>query len=97
VEAIGGTTRIYLTEDHAYAATYVGNGSTGDGVITALREYYNGAPVYYTTDEYGSWIVLDASSGMYAGDLPAGAAPAGPGGWTFLKNENITVVDIAPY
>jgi transglutaminase-like putative cysteine protease len=94
VEAIGGSARIYLTDDHAFAAAYIGESNATDKTIEAISEYYNYAPVYYVTDIYGSWIMLDASSGMYAGDLPAGAAPVS-GGWIFLNQTNVTVVDIA--
>ena len=26
IEAVGGTTRVYLTDNHAFAAVYIGNG-----------------------------------------------------------------------
>lgn len=93
VESIGGSTRIYLTDDHAFAAAYLGKTNETEESIEAISEYYNSAPVYYFTDSYGCWIILDASSGMYAGDLPTGAAPT-PGGWTFLNQTNVTVIDI---
>ena len=93
VEAIGGSSRIYLTDDHAFAAAYIGDANDTEKTIEAISEYYNSAPVYYITDSYGSWIMLDASSGMYAGDLPTGAAPTSDG-WTFINQTNVTVIDI---
>ncbi|MBP2030998.1 transglutaminase-like putative cysteine protease [Methanohalophilus levihalophilus] len=93
VESVGGSSRIYLTDDHAFAAAYLGKTNETDESIEAISEYYNSAPVYYFTDSYGSWIILDASSGMYAGDLPAGAAPISTG-WTFLNQTNVTVIDV---
>lgn len=93
VESIGGTTRIYLTDDHAFAAAYMGNENESIPAIEAIGEYYNGAPVYYFIDDYGLWVILDASAGMYAGDLPVGAAPTADG-WTFLNKTNVTVIDI---
>ena len=93
VESIGGSSRIYLTDDHAFAAAYIGDVNETAQTIEAISEFYNSAPVYYITDSYGSWIMLDASSGMYAGDLPTGAAPTSDG-WTFLNQTNVTVIDI---
>ncbi len=93
VESIGGTSRIYLTDTHAFAAVYIGNNT--EEITTAIGEYYGPVPIYYTTDEYGSWLMLDPTSSIYAGGLAGGTAPT-EYGWTFLNTSKVTVIDIAP-
>lgn len=93
VESIGGTSRIYLTDTHAFAAVYIGNNT--EDITTAIGKYYGPLPIYYTTDEYGSWLMLDPTSSIYAGGLAGGTAPT-EHGWTFLNTSKVTVIDIAP-
>jgi transglutaminase-like putative cysteine protease len=93
VEAIGGTSRIYLTETHAYAAVYIGMEEDIDRVSEAIEQYYGCVPVYYATDKYGCWLLLDPSAGMYAGSLPVETAPK-ENGWTYTRQTNVTVIDI---
>lgn len=95
VESIGGTTRIYLTDTHAFAAVYIGNKENTGEIVEAIGNYYGSVPVYYTTDEYGSWLMLDPTSNVYPGGLPGGTAPSGSG-WTFVNTTQVTVIDIAP-
>jgi transglutaminase-like putative cysteine protease len=94
VEAIGGTSRIYLTETHAYAAVYIGMEEDIDRISEAIEQYYGCVPVYYATDKYGCWLLLDPSAGMYAGSLPVETAPT-ENGWTYTRQTNVTVIDIA--
>lgn len=93
VEAIGGTSRIYLTDTHAYAAVYIGTEEDIDRVSEAIEQYYGCVPVYYATDKYGCWLLLDPSAGMYAGSLPVETAPT-ENGWTYTRKTNVTVIDI---
>ncbi len=93
VESIGGTSRVYLTDTHAFAAVYIGNNT--EEMATAIGKYYDPVPIYYTTDEYGSWLLMDPTSSMYAGGLPGGTAPTSSG-WTFINTTTVTVIDIAP-
>jgi transglutaminase-like putative cysteine protease len=95
VEAIGGTSRIYLTDTHAFASVYIGDADNTALIVEAIRRYYGDLPVYYTTDEYGSWLLMDPTSSVYAGGLPAGAAPV-KNGWTFQNTSQVIVIDIAP-
>jgi transglutaminase-like putative cysteine protease len=95
VEAIGGTSRIYLTDTHAFASVYIGDADNTSLIVEAIRQYYGDLPVYYTTDEYGSWLLMDPTSSVYAGGLPAGAAPV-KSGWTFQNTSQVIVIDIAP-
>lgn len=93
IEAIGGTSRVYLTDTHAFTAVYIGNDT--ELIASAIGEYYGPVPIYYTTDQYGSWLMLDPASSIYAGSLPGGTAPTNEG-WTFLNTTTVTVIDIAP-
>jgi transglutaminase-like putative cysteine protease len=94
IEAIGGTSRVYLTDTHAFATVYIGNDI--EEVGRSIENYYGSVPIYYTTDQYGSWLMLDPTSSIYAGGLPSGTAPTDEG-WTFLNTSTVTVIDIAPY
>ncbi|MCW7076290.1 MAG: hypothetical protein OCU18_03215 [Candidatus Syntrophoarchaeum sp.] len=68
IEAIGGTGRIYLTDDHMFAAVFVGDEARCEKVRDAVRAYYNTPlTVYFIEDEYGAWMVLDATKSIYAG------------------------------
>ncbi len=93
IESIGGTSRIYLTDNHAFATVYIGNNT--EKMANAISKHYGPVPVYYTTDEYGSWLILDPTSSIYAGGLPGGTAPTEQR-WTFLNTTTVTVVDIFP-
>ena len=93
IEAIGGTSRVYLTDTHAFAAAYIGNDT--ETIADAIGEYYGPVPIHYTTDEYGCWLMMDPTSSIYAGGLPGGTAPT-ESGWTFLNTSTVTVIDIAP-
>jgi len=93
IEAIGGTSRVYLTDTHAFAAAYIGNNT--EDIADAVGNYYGPVPIYYTTDDYGCWLMMDPTSSIYAGGLPGGTAPT-ENGWTFLNTSTVTVVDIAP-
>ncbi|MDY6965273.1 MAG: transglutaminase family protein [Halobacteriota archaeon] len=92
IEAAGGNARIYLTEDHAFAAVYIGNETVR--IDEAIRTYYNTpATVYFITDDYGSWLILDTVSGFYTGNLPVGAKPSEMD-WNFENTNTITIIDI---
>ncbi|MDO9517363.1 MAG: transglutaminase family protein [Methanosarcinaceae archaeon] len=96
VEAIGGTTRIYLTDTHAFAAVYIGNDTDHiDRIVDGIGQYYGPVAVYYSTDEYGSWLMLDPTSSLYVGDLPGDTALTSQG-WTYLNTTKITAIDIIP-
>lgn len=96
IEAIGGTTRIYLTDTHAFTAVYIGNDTDHiDKIVDGIGQYYGPVPVYFSTDEYGSWLMLDPTSSLYVGDLPGDTALT-PQGWTYLNTTKITAIDIIP-
>jgi transglutaminase-like putative cysteine protease len=106
IEAVGGTTRVYLTSNYAFAAVYLGKG-TGktENAVKGVQAYYGNVDVNYLTDEYGSWLLLDPTSSLYAGGLPGQTAQtkikaAGEKEtfrrWTFENISEVEVVDINP-
>ena len=105
LEAVGGTTRVYLTDTHAFAAAYIGNGThSTDTAVKGVRAYYGNVDVNYLTDEYGSWLMLDPTSSLYAGGLPGKTAQVkvqvvGENetyrSWTFLNTSTVKVIDIS--
>lgn len=105
IEAIGGTTRVYLTDNHAFAAVYLGNGTNSiETAVTGVRAYYGNVDVNYLTDGYGSWLMLDPTSSLYAGGLPGKTAQIKVQGlednetersWTFVNTSQVKVIDIS--
>lgn len=106
LEAVGGTTRVYLTNNHAFAAVYIGNGTDAtEATVKGIRAYYGNVDVNYLTDEYGSWLMLDPTSSLYAGGLPGKTAQvkikAAEGNetyrsWTFVNTSQVRAIDINP-
>ena len=106
LEAVGGTTRVYLTDTHAFAAVYLGNETSEiEAAVKGIRAYYGNVDVNYLTDEYGSWLMLDPTSSLYAGGLPGQTAQAKVQdfeeketyrSWTFSNTTKVEVIDINP-
>ena len=104
LEAVGGTTRIYMTDTHAFSAIYIGNGTKAtEAAVKGVRAYYGNVDVNYLTDEYGSWLMLDPTSSFYAGGLPGTTAPVNIQAagrkyraWTFVNTCEVKVIDISP-
>lgn len=105
LEAVGGTTRVYLTDSHAFAAVYIGNEKNAtEAAVKGIRTYYGNVDVNYITDEHGSWLMLDPTSSLYAGGLPGQTAQAKQvsgenetyRSWTFANTSKIEVIDINP-
>jgi len=106
IEAVGGTTRVYVTDNHAFTAVYIGNGDVAiKNAVKGVRAYYGDVDVNYITDKYGSWLLLDPTSSLYAGGLPGLTAQTKIQvaekketfrGWTFQDTKKVNVVDINP-
>ncbi len=104
IEAMGGTTRIYLTDTHAFAAVYIGNRTkVTEAVVRGIRACYGNVDVNYLTDKYGSWLMLDPTASLYAGGLPGTTAQVKiqttgknetQRTWTFFKTSEVKVIDI---
>ncbi|NPE29695.1 transglutaminase family protein [Methanococcoides sp. SA1] len=95
IEAIGGTSRLYITDSHVFATAYIGKGEEASKITDAVKDKYGCVPVYYATDEYGSWLIMDTTSGLYAGGLSADATPSADG-WKFTDTEEVIIIDIVP-
>jgi hypothetical protein len=77
VEDAGGTTRMYLTNDHAFAAVYVGDSIQDfQNASAGVRSYYGtDAKVHALVDDSGYWLVTDPLGTFYAGGLAVGQSP----------------------
>ena len=94
IEAIGGTTRLYVTEDHMFAATYIGTENHASAIVDAIGNYYDTSlTLHYLIHEGDVWLLLEPTGGFYAGSLPAGAKPTRTA-WDFENVRTITVIDI---
>lgn len=94
IEAIGGATRIILTENHAFASVYIGDESHASKIMETIKNYYGEElPFVYWVDNGERWLVLESTGGLYPGDLPVGAKFT-PDGWTFPETQKVYFVDI---
>jgi hypothetical protein len=75
--ALGGTTRIYLTQTHAFSVLYIGNKSTKSDILEAIELYYGTEPNFVIyRDDTGYWITADPAGSWHMGGLPADAIPS---------------------
>ncbi len=76
VKELGGTARVYFTDDHAFPVVFIGNENNRGAAERAVKQYYRSdVQVSFMSDEKGYWIVADTASAFYLGTLPVGAAP----------------------
>ena len=88
-EAAGGTARVYLTDNHAFAAVYIGKDLS---LLNSIDSFYHANLSYAVfNDSYGYWIVADPLSSFYLGGLPVGGFAYGKDGktyrWSISTNE----------
>ena len=100
VNEVGGTSRVYLTNDHAFAAVYVGNTSSNFRTASNdIREYYGTiVETHAMVDETGYWMVADPLGTFYMGGLAVGQSPVEMynGSWnaTFEETELLHAIDV---
>ena len=100
VNEIGGTSRVYLTNDHAFAAVYVGNTSSNfRSASNDVREYYGTIlETHAMVDETGYWMVADPLGTFYMGGLAVGQSPIEMynGSWntTFEETDLLHAIDV---
>ena len=87
--AEGGTARVYVTDNHAFAAIYIGKDLS---ILDSIDSYYHAKLSYALfEDKFGYWIVADMLSSYYLGCLPVGGyALQGEGRiyqWSIETNE----------
>jgi hypothetical protein len=93
IGALGGASRIFLTDKHVFAAVYAGNETNFRMIERAASLYYGQElELEYIIDKFGYWIIADATQASYFGCLPQSGVPLGLGGWGF--NSNVTTMDI---
>ncbi len=96
IQALGGTARIYATDNHMFASVYIDQANHTSRIAEAISRYYGTQlAIYYQTDKYGSWLVLEPSGGFYAGSMPVGGRPTIDGGWTLSNTTTLYAFDIA--
>ena len=65
--SIGGTVRIYMTDNHAFAAVYIGQEARARQVVEDLHAYYGTEyHVAVLEDDLGVWLVADCLSSFDA-------------------------------
>ncbi|MDO9538280.1 MAG: RING finger protein [Thermoplasmata archaeon] len=100
VSDAGGTCRIYLTKDHAFATVYVGNTTAElDSAMADVQEYYRTqVPIHAFEDDTGYWMVADPLGSFYMGGLAVGQEPIDgtQGNWdtTFPDSANLYSIDV---
>jgi len=95
VEAIGGTARIYLTDNHAFASIYIGKNVD---LLECIDTYYHANLSYALFhDKFGYWIVADPLASTYLGGLPVGGVVTGGEGkiyeWS-IKTNKLYSIDV---
>ncbi len=92
VMQLGGTPRVYLIDEHAFAAVWVGT-KTGaaDSAITA----YYGADLAlsYIEDAGGFWVVADPLGSFHLGGVAVNAEPVSSDSWDFTETELLWGID----
>ncbi|NIA10148.1 MAG: hypothetical protein GWP10_10600 [Nitrospiraceae bacterium] len=101
VSSIGGTTRIYMTDNHAFATVYIGDGMKAKEVLDDIDAYY-GTNLFFATlkDKFGYWLVADPLGSFYLGGLPVGGDAVGPPlsnnlyKWDFTETGHVNSIDV---
>ncbi|MHA2429380.1 MAG: transglutaminase-like domain-containing protein, partial [Candidatus Hermodarchaeia archaeon] len=92
---LGGTTRIYLTETHAFSVLFCGNETQKNDILGAVEDYYGTQPNFVVfEDETGHWLTADPAGSLYLGGLPADSVPSTNSGFNFFNTTEIHIVDI---
>ncbi|MDD4307830.1 MAG: RING finger protein [Thermoplasmata archaeon] len=100
VHSAGGTSRIYLTADHAFAAVYVGNTEAEmENASSDVRAYYRtGIETEFFHDDFGYWMVADPLGSFHMGGIAVGQSPTEyrNGSWstTFADSDTLYAIDV---
>lgn len=99
VHSAGGTSRIYLTADHAFAAVYVGSTEAEmENASSDVRAYYRtGIETQFFSDGSGYWMVADPLGSFHMGGIAVGQSPTEyhNGSWstTFAESDTLYAID----
>ncbi len=100
VNEVGGTSRVYLTNDHAFTAVYVGNTSDEfEAASDDIQDYYGTIlKTHAMVDETGYWMIADPLGTFYMGGLAVGQSPVEMynGSWntTFEETDLLHAIDV---
>jgi hypothetical protein len=100
VKSQGGSARVYLTADHAFAAVYIGNSSSDlDNATADVRGHYRTpVQVHALADRTGFWVVADPLGSFYLGGPAVGQSPTSQEGnvWntTFEETDVLHALDV---
>jgi hypothetical protein len=88
VTALGGSTRIYIIEDHAFPAVFVATNATSFAKVKEdLANIYGSSEpnfhVAYILDRFGYWLIIDPNGFPYCGGIPAMSGPISATGDAF--------------
>lgn len=101
VASKGGTARVYLTDNHAFAAVYIGSKAKAVELFQEIEKYYD-SDLFFAVfeDEFGYWLVADPLGSFYLGGLPVGADVIGPSqennvyNWDFVGTTKVNIIDV---
>lgn len=104
ISSIGGTCRIYFTEEHAFCGVYIGSDPGIKTYLLQSLERFYGTPLipFMIIDEIGYWAACDPTGSMYFGGYPTGGSPVKNSDnsdddcwlWRFLDDPDINVIDL---
>lgn len=101
IRSLGGSVRIHFTETHAYASVYIGSNNSVELLSRAVGKYYGvrntqlDLATYF--DEFGNWLILDATVGFFPGAPMLDAEPMGPDRyWDLTGTDYLINIDIVP-
>ena len=93
VAAMGGTARLHVETDHAFLSVFVGQDL--QAATHSLSLYYNtDLRTAAFSDQYGEWLVADATDSDFPGALPLGGEPLTTGGWGLTNTTVHYTVDL---
>jgi hypothetical protein len=93
VLVMGGTPRMYLIDEHAFAAVWVGADS-GEA-DEAIRGYYGAElKLAFIEEPEGFWVVADPLGSSHLGGLAVGAEPTSSSEWGFVDTRMLYGIDM---
>jgi len=103
VNEVGGTSRVYLTKDHAFAAVFVGNSTAEFDQASADVQAYYGTEMFTHAmiDDTGYWMIADPLGTFYMGGLAVGQSPTEQYNeqWntTFEESDTLHAIDVTGF
>jgi hypothetical protein len=90
---MGGTPRMYLIDEHAFAAIWVG--ASKGAAEAAISNYYNAElRISFIDDAGGFWVVADPLGSLYLGGLAVSSKPVNSTDWDFTETTLLYGIDM---